>query len=402
MKSWKTNFTALLIAETLAMIGFGISNPVIPLFLGDEIGITDPVKLKTWVGVIQSAAAVTLAIFAPIWGHLADSYSRRAMLLRAMFGGAVIISLMTFSQSPWHLLILKSIQGCLTGTVAAATVLTAGITPVAQIAFTLGVLQTGVAVGNSLGPLVGGVISDFIGNRAAFFATGVTLALAGLVVLKWVEDDIRPIPVKSAKKLSLIPDFRPIMGSPLLITLLLVNFGISAANTVTTPMLPLFLKELAMKFSQEPRYIGSSTGIVMGVGAAATALATVLIGKFSPRLGYWKALLICTSIGALLTIPQAFVNTMLQLTVLRALSSFFTGGTPPTIDALIMLNTPKEHQGSVYGLNSSLASTGNAIGPLIGSAVALLSYRGVFVTTALLLGIAACGVAWRRRLSNSR
>jgi DHA1 family multidrug resistance protein-like MFS transporter len=126
MKSWKTSFTALLIAETLAMIGFGLSLPVIPLFLEEEIGITDPVKLKVWVGLIQSSAAVTLAIFAPIWGRLADVYSRRAMLLRAMFGGTLVFSLMAFVNSPWQLLVLRSLQGCLTGTVAAATVLEIG------------------------------------------------------------------------------------------------------------------------------------------------------------------------------------------------------------------------------------------------------------------------------------
>ena len=169
MKSWKANYIALLIAETLAMMGFGLSFPVIPLFLEEDIGITDPVKLKAWVGLIQSSAAITLAIFAPIWGHLADIFSRRAMLLRAMFGGAIVISLMTFVNSPWQFLVLRSIQGCLTGTVAAATVLVAAISPASQVAFALGLLTTGIAVGNSLGPLVGGVISDFLGYRVAFF-----------------------------------------------------------------------------------------------------------------------------------------------------------------------------------------------------------------------------------------
>ena len=100
MKSWRTSFIALLLAETLAMIGFGLSMPIIPLFLEEDIGITDPVQLRMWVGLIQSASAITLAIFAPIWGHLADVFSRRAMLLRAMFGGAAIISLMAFATTP--------------------------------------------------------------------------------------------------------------------------------------------------------------------------------------------------------------------------------------------------------------------------------------------------------------
>ena len=395
MKSWKSNYTALLIAETLAIMGFGLSMPVIPLFLKYDIGITDSVKLKTWVGAIQSSAAVALALFAPIWGHLADTYSRRAMLLRAMFGGAVIISLMTFARSPWQLLVLRSIQGCLTGTVAAATVLTASITPAAQIAFALGLLQTGIAVGNSLGPLVGGVLSDFIGYRAAFFSTGIMLALAGFVVLKWVEDDVRPAPVKSTKKISLIPDIKPIASSPLLITLMLVVLGVNAANTVISPMLPLFLMELARN-PAEAAYIGSSTGIVLGVGAATTAIAAVLMGKFCSRIGYWKTLIFCLSAGAALTIPQAFVRNMYQLIVLRGMSAFFTGGTAPVIDSIIATSTEKEHQGTVYGFSSSVASVGNAVGPMIGSAVAILSFRGVFLTTALILGINSWQTAIRR------
>ena len=401
MRSWKANYAALLVAETLAMIGFGLSNPILPLFLEEDIGITDPVKLKIWVGVIQSASALTLAIFAPIWGHLADTYSRRAMLLRAMFGGAFIYSLTGFVTSPVQFLVLKIIQGCLTGTVAAATVLVAGITPAAQVAFTLGLLQTMMAVGNSLGPLVGGVLADFLGYRPAFFSTGITLALAGLVVLKWVDSDKRPASEVKAKKLTLLPDIKPIKASPLLITVMVVTFGVNTATTVISPMLALFLKSLVRTVTEGPAYIGSSTGIVMGVGAACTALAAVLVGKFSNRFGYWQTLMFCVTAAAVFTVPQTFVTNMYQLTVLRAVSSFFVGGTGPVINAIIVVSSDKKHQGTIFGVNSGVASTGQALGPMIGSLAAMLSYRAVFMTTAVLLGICAWGISWRRKRSNS-
>jgi hypothetical protein len=66
MKSWKTNFTALLVAETLAIMGFALSMPIVPLFLADDIDIKDTQQLKLWVGMIQSSAAIMLAVFAPI------------------------------------------------------------------------------------------------------------------------------------------------------------------------------------------------------------------------------------------------------------------------------------------------------------------------------------------------
>ena len=400
MKSYRANYIALLISMSLAMIGFGISTPVIPLFLEEDIGVRDPVKLNLWVGLIQSSVYVTLAIFAPIWGHLADRYSRRTMLLRAMFGGAFAISLMTFVNSPWQLLVLKCIQGCLTGTVAAATVLTASITPAAQLAFALGMLQTMIAVGNSLGPLVGGLISDFFSHRAAFFSTGLVLALAALIVLKWVDKDEIAYSEAKSKKLGLMPDMKPITGSPQLIMVMLVTLGLYAATNAATPMLPLFLKSLYVSETGAPSYIASASGIVLGVGAAFTALAAVLIGKVSSSIGYWRAMFLCFCFGAALTVPQIFVTNVLQLTIFRALSSFFTGGVIPVINAIIAVSTDKEHQGTVFGFNYAVASAGCAMGPILGSATAMFSYRAIFLVSAIILGLSALGT-YKRWKQNS-
>jgi DHA1 family multidrug resistance protein-like MFS transporter len=393
MKSWKSNYLAILIAETMAIAGFALSMPVVPLFLAEDIGIEDPGALKMWVGLIQSSAAVALAIFAPIWGRLADVFSKRMMLLRAMFGGALVISLMVFVQSPWQLLVLRTIQGCFTGTVAAATVLTAGIAPAAQVALALGLLQTGVAIGNSIGPLIGGVLSDFLGHRLAFLSTGLVLAGAGLIVLKWVEDDFHPDRRNKGEPLRFLPELGPILRSPVLISLMITTFVIQAANSIAAPMLPLFLRELA----ERSRYIGSSTGIVLGVGAAATAVASVVAGKYSARFGYWRTLTFCLAAGAVFTVPQTFVTNMVQLTVFRALASFCLGGATPVLNAIIAVSAKKDHLGSVYGINASVSSAGGALGPVIGSMAAMISYRLVFLVTAVLLGCSALETVLRAR-----
>ena len=154
-------------------------------------------------------------------------------------------------------------------------------------------------------------------------------------------------------------------------------------------MLPLFLKELAYKVTEAPEYIGSSTGIVLGVSAVFTALAAALVGKFVGRMGYWITLLICLLGGALLTLPQTFVTNMQQLTVLRAFSSFFIGGCIPVVNAIIAVSSKKDQQGTIYGVNAAVSSTGGALGPMIGSVAAMLSYRAVFVVSALILGLSA-------------
>ncbi|MDR1148553.1 MAG: MFS transporter [Spirochaetaceae bacterium] len=392
MKPWKLNYAAVLIAETFAILGFSLSMPVIPLFLADDIGIREPHLLKIWTGVIHSCASVALAVFAPIWGRLADVYGRRTMLMRAMFGGAFIVSAMALVNSPWQLLALRVMQGCLTGTVAAANVLVVGIVPQANLTMALGLMQTGVYVGNSLGPVIGGLITDFLGHRAAFVGTGGILLLAALIVLKGVREGARGVRdtsvratgvrPKTKKKESWTTEFKAIASNREIVLLLSVSFLFQMANTTVNPILPLFLLEIVA----DSRYIGSSIGLVLGLGSVAGALGSIISGKFCPRIGYWKTLIICLA-GGCAGIAQIFAMNLWSLVGLHLIPAFFLGGIAPALQALLAANTSYDHQGSVFGLNSSAGSTGAAFGPLIGSAAAMLSYRAVFPATAIILSL---------------
>lgn len=382
MRNWKTAYISILVAETLAIAGFATSMPVIPLYLQD-MGIRDPAALKYWSGLIQSVGSIMLAVFAPIWGNLADTRGRRLMLLRAMFGGALLLGLMAFVVNPWQLLVLRAMQGAVTGTVAAATVLVAGISPAAQIGFALGFLQTGIAVGNSIGPLIGGVVSDFFGKRAAFIATGFMLAIAGAIIMGGVDDDTKKTEKKERSKVRSIYNFRSILQSPILPSLMAITFALQAAMSIPMPMLPLFIQEL----TSDSALVGSTTGIVLGAGAAASAVAAAAVGRVSFKLGYLRTLFLCLSGGAIFTIPQAFAADPLQLTLFRIVSMLFLGGAIPAVQALIASNTEKEKQGAVFGFNTSVAAIGMAIGPVIGSAVAtVFDFRAVFLAGSAMLG----------------
>lgn len=373
-------------------MGFSVSMPIIPLYIQD-LGIQDPAALKFWAGIIQSSAAVTMAFFAPVWGVLADQYGRRLMLLRAMFGGTVIVALMALVMHPWQLLVLRTLQGCITGTVAAATVLTAGIVPKRHVAFALGLLQTGISIGNSAGPLFGGIVSDFLGRRAVFLITSLFLLTAAFIILFGVLDDRRHFERKPGVRLRFIPDFSAVFSSPVLLSLFAVTFAVQVSNSAANPIMPLFIQELVPASSA----IGTVTGLVLGVGAASTAVASLLIGRYSGRVGYGRTLILCMSAGALFTFPQSLVHNPGQLALLRALSLFFIGGAVPVVNALIANTADTDKQGSVYGLNTSIASGGSALGPLIGStAAAFLGYRAVFIVIAFILASSALGTFRRK------
>lgn len=386
-ESWKRSFRAVLVAELLAVAGFYTSIPILPFYLQD-LGVADPTALKLWVGACSAIVAVALAVFAPIWGRLADSYSKRTMLIRAMLGGAVVIGLMGVATRPWQLFVLRGLQGALTGTVAAATILVANITPRERMGETLGLLQTGVYVGTSLGPAMGGIISDLFGHRVTFFVTAGLLLAAAIIVMRFVGEEKVPRPPAGQFWKHIVPDFSPLAQSRSLMVILLVSGLVQVATSVVSPILPLFIQTLTPKASM----VATMTGLILGLSALAAALAAAGMGRASARIGYERTLAVCLWGGFLLFVPQAFVRTPVQLLVLRVVGGAFLGGTAPAINALIAVRADRNRQGTIYGLSSSISNTGAAFGPMIGASVAAaFGYAFAFFAAAAILLVTAIG-----------
>jgi DHA1 family multidrug resistance protein-like MFS transporter len=347
--------------------------------------VTDPTRLKLLTGIVQGLPSLMLAIFSPIWGSVADNYGRKPMLLRAMFGGMVVMLLMGLVTSPWQLIVLKTLQGTLTGTITAATIMVASIAPREQTGYALGLLQMAIFLGASFGPLFGGVLADVLGRRANFFATSFLLMAAGLIITRFAQDTFTPPANRKSIIRSMLPDFTPILRSPALASLLAVIAADQIAGSIAGPFLPLLVQQI----SKGTAMVATTTGVVIGLGAVASALAAASIGKVSYRLGYKRTLVICMAGASLFMIPQAFVRTPLQLLLARIGSCFFVGGNLPSVNALIAQRTEQGKQGSIYGLSASIASGSNAIGPVIGASIAMAAgYGSVFLTTAGILATA--------------
>ncbi|GAB6276064.1 MAG: MFS transporter [Rectinema sp.] len=390
MEQWQKSFSTLMIAEFLAIVGFSTSNPIIPLYLRD-LGVTDTAALNAWTGAINGLAAFVMAIAAPIWGALADNYGRKLMLLRAMGGGAILMGLLAITTAPWQVLVLKGIQGAITGTVAAATVLTASLVPANQIGYYMGLLQMAVFAGNSAGPLIGGVITDIAGARVNFLVTSALLATSAIMVHRRVLEIDIPKPKQRSVMRNAIPDFSVLKGPSVLKQIFIVIFFVQMGNAITGPIIPLVV--LALQKSDV--FAGSISGVLIGVTSFAAALGSVVTGKISQRFGYGRALLVCVAGAFLFYIPQGIVMNVWQLLVLRFISGFFIGGTMPTANALIALHVTKEKQGSVYGLSSAISNMGGSFGPVLGAAAATLAgYQSVFFLSALMFLGVSIGV-WK-------
>jgi len=389
MSDWHRSFKAIWIAEFIAIAGFATTTPIIPFYLQD-LGLGGA-SLNFWNGFTQTGASLAMALMAPIWGSLADSYGRKPMLLRAMLGGAVLIGLMSLTTAPWQVALLRTVQGGLTGTVAAATVLTASIVPPAEVGYRLGLMQMAIYLGNSVGPLFGGVVGDQAGYRINFLVTGVLLLSSALIIMRFVREDFTPAPRSGSILRNAVPDFSPIVQVPALAALLAVVFMVQFANSVAVPMLPLFVQSL----SRGAERAGSMSGLIIAASSGAGALAAATIGKVSGRFGYGRTLLFCLGGAFLFYLPQGFVSTPWQLLALRLGSGVCLGGTMPSVNALIATLCARERQGSTFGLSASISSTGMALGPAVGAVVATAAgYPSVFFVTTAILGVVGAVTAF--------
>lgn len=364
---WQRTLWVIWFAEFTAIIGFSSVLPVLPFYV-QQLGVTSPDAVKFWSGTIFSAHAVTMAVMAPVWGSLADRYGRKPMVERAMFGGALAIGLMSLARNAPQLALLRALQGMLTGTVAAATTLVVSATPRDRVGYAVGVLQMAVYTGSSVGPLLGGYIADQFGFHATFLTTSGLLVCGGLTVSFLVRENFSPPPRNgSSPGVSLVQNMRLVLSSPLLLSVFGVRFMMRLAGRLLAPMLPLLVQSMAPTGAA-----ATISGMIQGINAAAGAVGAVLLGRLSDRWGERQVLLLCALGSAILQTSQYFVRTIPLLTLLYAGSGFVMGGTVTALSATLAAFAPAGRQGTVYGVESTVTSAANAIGPMIGTALAVV------------------------------
>ncbi|MBD3292123.1 MAG: MFS transporter [Armatimonadia bacterium] len=382
---WRRTLWAVWFAHLLAAAGFSFVMPFLPFFVR-ELGVTEERLVGFWAGVAMFAAGMSLTIFQPIWGSLADRYGRKLMLQRAMFGGAIMIAIMGLSQTVWQLVIFRFIQGALTGTGAACNTLVASVTPRKHLGFAMGLLQTAIIVGNSVGPWAGGVVADAYGYRLPFYICGVLWAIAGFVVLFLAHEEFVPpseCPVGGNHGL------RQVFGRGGLWALLASFFLSAFAVTFVGPIFPLFVEKVAATTRA-----ATVTGQLMGAGGLAAGIACIVVGRMADRLGHRRVLIASSAGSAIFSIPHAIAQTVGQLFGLRIGWGLVSGGARPAMSAMIGANVSSDTFGRSFGLTTSAMCLGFALGPLAGGALAsTMGLRWPFVMMGVLQLVCAVLIA---------
>jgi MFS family permease len=382
MPIWKKNLIVCWFGMFVTSVGMSQIAPVMPLFI-KHLGVESAALIAQFSGIAFGATFVVAAIFSPIWGHAADRFGRKPMLLRSSLGMAVIIFSMGFALNVYVLIGLRLLQGAITGYSTACTTLIATQTDKEHAGEALGTLSTAGIAGSLLGPMIGGYIGDNLGIQNVFFITGSLLLIAFITTVFFVKEVFTP---QDKKTLGIRQVWNSLPEKSLTIALFVTFFILTVALYTVEPIVTIYVTQL----SRTASHIALISGMVFSSSGLANIVAAPRLGKLSDRIGAHRVLLIVLIAAGIIFIPQAFVKTPWQLMGLRFLLGLMMGGMIPSVNILIKKITPNSITGRVFGFTMSAGYLGVFAGAVLGGQVAAyLGIRYVFFITSALLFINA-------------
>lgn len=379
MEAWKLNLISVWLGCFFTGLAMSQILPFLPLYV-EQLGVSGHQSLSIWSGLVFSGTFLVSALVSPLWGSLADRKGRKLMLLRASLGMAIVIALQGMVTNVYQLFALRALMGLTSGYIPNAMALVASQVPRDKSGWALGTLSTGQISGVIAGPLLGGLMADHLGLRVVFYVTAGLMFVSFLITLFLIKE--RRIEVKKADRLSGKAVFQLLPYPALIVTLFISTLMIQLANSSISPILTLFIKEL----SGDSGNIAFISGMIAAVPGVAALISAPRLGQLGDRIGTARILLAALGLTTLLFAIMAWVETPLQLGILRFLLGFADGALMPAVQTLLLKYSSDQVTGRIFGYNQSFMYLGNVVGPLIGSGVsALLGFRWVFAVTAVLV-----------------
>ena len=349
----------IFITLLMDVIGFGLIIPVLPGLLEQMTG-GDLSTASRWGGLLMFTYAGMQFVFSPIVGALSDHYGRRPVILAALFAFSIDFIIQGWAPSIGWFFLGRVLAGITGATFTSATAYIADVSPPEKRAQNFGIIGAAFGLGFIIGPLLGGLVSHYLGLRAPFFVA------AGLAMLNWLygyfilpeslaPENRRPFswrranPIGSLLHLRKYPVILGMVGS------LVCIYIAGHANQSTWTYITM------KKFEWDERMVGYSLAFVgLATGVVQGLLTRVLI----PKLGAKTSVYIGLALYAIGFVLFAFASQGWMMFAFMV--PFALGGIAgPSLQGIISNQVPANEQGELQGSLTSLISLTSIIGPLL-------------------------------------
>lgn len=388
METWKRTVYISLVCVFCTAFGVSQLAPILPLYFHD-LGVQTPEAMSLWSGLATGATYIIVCLAAPFWGRVADKKGRKITLIRSSFGMALCNVLIAFQTTPEGVVLIRLVQGLVSGFYSASITLIASESPIERTGWALGLLASANLAGSLIGPLIGGYIADTVGIRNDFIIVGALMGLAGVLATIFIHENYVPQP--NPEKLSIrklkeqIPEFNSIVA------LCVASFIYAICIMSLQPVISVYIKGIVPSDTENLAFIAGAVFSAMGI---AQLMSSSPLGKLVDKIGPRKVLVVSLIYVGILNIPQAYVSDVYQLAIIRFLQGFGLGGMLPALNTYLSSKTPREFTGQVFSYNQSCLFFGYFLGSVGGaSLMAWLGFTtlfwvsgGLFIISALWIG----------------
>lgn len=396
----RTNLWRLAPVALIGGLGGGLVFPILPA-LGPQLGISG-----VMIGLILSANRITRLAFDAPAGYIVDRFGGRApitigLLIEAIGICCYSVALHVASPASW-LLFGRALFGVgsallLVGIQAIAL----GISSHANRGRNMAGVRIAMSLGLPMGMLLGGLLSEWYSNDAAFLAgavssfmaAGVASRLTPVVPCKRRSEDNRDGLMTRLRALALLPVF------PFMVTAwgfnLLIFLSVQGVMLATLVLL-VHARHIAVLGLADQ----GSAGLVMAVMMGSASITGLALGWLIDRLHLRSSVLIPALLGlggGFIVLALARNSGFLFIGVLL-IGTTFNGVTLPLL-ALLGDVTPPETYGRAMGVYQIFGDIGGSLGPILGLDLCMrMGAAPVYVglATLVFISLGAAVWVWRR------
>lgn len=354
----------LLAAGSLTTMAGGVVAPILPEIV-QQLQI-DP----GWAGTLVSVHALTIAIFSPPLGIVADRFGRLRVLVvslvfYALFGvGAV------FMPSFWFLLLMRALLGAATGGIAAASLgLLSNMYEGQARSQALGYTTSTLTLAGIIFPLLGGLVGGFHW-KFAFCLYGLALPLALCAGLNLQQKPSSPTKVKENKSNQKL---LKVLAQPYALWLLLALGLASITMYAVVIYAPLYLKAT----------IGATTTL-NGVVLSARAIGAAIVSAFGTRklakiFGLTKTITLGFGLMAITIVTIPLLQQVQWILLTAVFFGFGFGIVLPNLYNALANLAPANLRSSVLAVGIGAGFLGQFLSPiLLGPVLGFAGLAGVF------------------------
>ena len=247
--------------------------------------------LVAWIGCFFTGASISLVMpFIPVYVEQLGTPKSQVELFSGLAisvtaGMTITMGALAFVPNVYWLLIMRFMNGILSGYIPNATAMIASQAPKEKNGWALGTLSTGAIAGTLIAPSIGGALAQWFGMENVFIITGVILFITTLLTIFLVKEDFQPVEKKdllTTKEIFSKMDHVSVLIG-LFVTTLILQLGITSIS----PILTLYIRSL----SGDTENVLFVSGLIVSIAGVSAIISSPTLGKIGDRIGNQKVLL---------------------------------------------------------------------------------------------------------------